>query len=66
MDSKKKKKTILKKLQPEVYQIYGIFDFKNRKLIYVSLNEEDVELNFEMEGYDTNDYDIIAVGIMVS
>ena len=65
MNPIRSKKTILKKLQPEVYQIYGIFDFKNKKLIYVSLDEEEVELKFELEDYNDDDYDIITVSIMV-
>ena len=65
MKSPKNKKTVLKKLQPSVYLIYGIFDFKNKKLIYVSLDQEEVELKFELEDYNEDDYDIINVKIMV-
>ena len=64
MDPSKRKKQTLDHLEPEVYLIYGIFDFKNKKLIYVSLDEEEVELKFELEDYD-EDYDIITVSIMV-
>ena len=65
MDPVQIKQTILKKLQPEVYLIHGIFDFKNKKLIYVSLDEEEVELKYELEDYNDEDYDTITVGIMV-
>jgi hypothetical protein len=64
MDPIQNKKTILEKLQPKVYPIYGIFDFKNKKLVYVSLDEEEVDFKFELEYYD-DDYDIITVSIMV-
>ena len=64
MDPNQNKKAILKKLQPEVYLIYGIFDFKNKKLIYVSLDEEEVDLKFELEDYDEY-YDIVTVNMMV-
>ena len=66
MDNKQKKASVLKKLQPEVYLIYGIFDFKRQKLIYVSLDKEEVELKFDVEDYDEDDYDIITVKIMVN
>jgi hypothetical protein len=65
MNPHRKKKTILNKLHPEVYLIYGIFDFKRKKLIYVSLEEEDVELKFDLEDYDDKDYDIITFKTMV-
>jgi len=65
MKPSKNKKTVLKKLRPSVYLIYGIFDFKNEKLIYVSLDQEEVELKFELEDYSDEDYDIITVKIMV-
>lgn len=65
MKPQKNKKTILKKLRPEVYLIYGIFDFKNKKLIYVSLDQEEVELKFELEDYSEDDYDIINVKLMI-
>jgi len=59
------KEKTLSKLKPEVYLIHGIFDFKNKKLIYVSLDEEEVELKYELEDYNDEDYDTITVGIMV-
>ena len=65
MTPQKKKKTILKKLQPEVYTIYGIFDFTRKKLVYVTLDEEEVELKFELEDYSDEEYDIITVKIML-
>lgn len=61
----KSKKAILKKLQSKVYLIYGIFDFKNEELIYISLDEADVELKFDLEGYDDEDFGVITVKIMV-
>ena len=66
MDNKQRKQSVLKELQPEVYLIYGIFDFKRKKLVYVSLDEEEVELKFDVEDYDEDDYDVITVKIMVN
>jgi len=66
MSDKQKKDLVLKALQPTVYVIHGIFDFKNKQLVYVSLDEEEVELKFEVEGYDPDQYDFIAVKIMLN
>lgn len=62
MDPIQNKKNILKKLQPAVYLIHGIFDFKNKKLVYVSLDPEEVDLKFDLENYDDN-YDLIEINI---
>lgn len=64
MDNQNAKKQILKKLQPKVYQIYGIFDFKTKELIYVSLDYDEVELQFEMGDYG-EEADIICFTTMV-
>ncbi len=66
MSDKDKKEFVLKALQPTVYVIHGIFDFKNKQLVYVSLDEEDVELKYDVEGYDPGQYDFIAVKIMLT
>jgi hypothetical protein len=62
MDNEKQK--ILKKLRPKTYQIYGIFDFNAKELVYVSLDYDEVELRFEMEGRGEG-YDIIQFDVMV-
>jgi hypothetical protein len=58
------KSKILNELHPETYQIYGIFDFKTKKLTYVSLDYEEVELQFELGDY-SEDTDIICFTTMV-
>ena len=58
------KDQILKKLQPKLYQIYGIFDFKTKELTYVSLDYDEVELQFELGDYG-EDADIICFTTMV-
>ena len=54
----------LKKLHPKTYQIYGIFDFETKELTYVSLDYDEVELQFEMGEYG-EDVDIICFTTMV-
>ena len=66
MDDKHKKQSVLKQLQPEVYLIYGIFDFKRKKLVYVSLDAEEVDLKFDVEDYNEAEFDTITVKIMVN
>ena len=65
MDDEKSKDKILKKLQPHTYQIYGIFDFRSKELIYVNLDYEDVELQFELAGYGDG-FDIIKFSVVVT
>ncbi|HOT88294.1 MAG TPA: hypothetical protein PLC59_00225 [Bacteroidales bacterium] len=50
---------VLKKLHPKIYQIYGIFNFKTEELIYVSLNYDDVEIQFELGNYG-EEFDIVC------
>ena len=61
------KDQILNQLQPKTYQIYGIFNFKTRELTYVSLDYDEVELQFELElGEYGEDADIIRFTVMVN
>ena len=61
------KDQILKQLQPKTYQIYGIFNFKTKELTYVSLDYDEVELQFELalDEYG-EDVDIIRFTMMVN
>lgn len=59
------KPRILKKLRPQIYQIYGIFNFSTKKLIFVSLDYDEVELQFEIGDYG-EDSDIICFTTVVS
>jgi len=61
----KKKEHILKELRPKTYQIYGVFDFTSKKLVYVSMDYDEVELHFELEDYDDG-FDIITFDVMVT
>jgi len=59
----KKKKDLLDKIKPRDYRIYGIFDFQKKQLIYIHLDEEQVELEFELSGYDEERYDIVEFNV---
>ena len=58
------KEKMLCKLHPKTYQIYGIFDFKTKELTCVSLDYDDVELQFELGEYG-EDTDIICFTTIV-
>lgn len=59
------KRKYLKKLKPKKYRIYGIFDFKSRKLIYINMNKEDIIFEFDLEGYDSDEFDIVSFEITI-
>lgn len=54
------KSEVLKKLKLSTYRIYGIFDFKTKTLVYIHLDSEQVELEFDLEGYDEERYDVVS------
>jgi hypothetical protein len=61
-----KKRKILANIKPQEYQIYGIFDFENKNLIYVGLDLEAVELEFDLEGYDKNErYEVVEFTVVL-
>jgi hypothetical protein len=57
---KPSKKEILKALKPSTYKIYGIYDFQEKRLVYVHLDEEQVELEFDLEDYDGERFDVVS------
>lgn len=61
--SRKSKKKALEKIKPKDYLVYGIFDFQKKELIYIHLDEEQVELEFELSDYDQERYDIVEFHI---
>lgn len=66
MELKGKGKGKVKLFKPSRYRIYGIFNNKIEKLIFISLDLEAVEMEFELEGYDPDDYSVIGFNIAVS
>jgi hypothetical protein len=66
MNNNNKKRKKLSNLKPRTYKIYGIFNFITDDLIYVNLDMEKTTLEFELEGYDSEQYDIISFDVVVS
>ena len=51
---------------PGCVRIYGIFCFKNEKLLKVSLDIEELEFDFNLEGYNEKDYGIVMFDVMLT
>jgi len=62
---RKRKQEQLTKLKPNQYRIYGIFDFKSDKLVYVHMDYEQTELEFEIGDYDSEQYDIVSFDVVL-
>lgn len=60
---KKSKEKLLEKINPKDYQIYGIFDFEKKELVYIHLDYEQVEFEFQLTGYDEKRYDIVEFSV---
>jgi len=56
---KRTKQQLLDKIKPKDYLIYGIFDFEKQTLVYVHMDYDQVEMEFELEGYSEERYDIV-------
>lgn len=56
----------LKKLHSLRQHIYGIFDFKTLQLVYVHLDCNNVETEFDLELYDEDQYDIVEFDVLLS
>ncbi len=66
MSNDKEKKQQLKELKPRKYRIYGIFNFKKRQLIYVDLDIDKVEFEFDLEGYDDEEYGVVSFFVLLN
>ena len=64
--NKDKKRNKLDGLTPKVYLIYGIFNFKSGELIYVDLDLDKITFEFDLEGYDTNEFDIVSFKVLIA
>jgi len=64
--SNRKKSDQLSNLKPRRYRIYGIFNFKTNKLIYVNLDQELTELEFDMSNYDLEIFDVVSFYVLLA
>lgn len=66
MSTDKQKKQQLEVLKPRKYRIYGIFNFVERKLVYVDLDMDKVVFEFDLEGYDEENFGIVSFFVMLT
>lgn len=66
MNSHAKKKKHRTKSAHNKYQIYGIFNREENKIVYVDLDMDNVLFEFELEGYNSETHDVISFGISLS
>jgi hypothetical protein len=51
---------------PGCVRIYGIFSFKEEKLLKVSLDMDELEFDFNLEGYNETDYGIVLFDVVLT
>ena len=42
-------------------KFFGIWSKEKQEMVYVNLDQEDIEAEFEMEGYDDDKYAIVCM-----
>ncbi len=62
----KQKKIQLTKLKLNEFVIYGIFDFNANELVYVSVSEEQTEMEYDLGDYDEDRFDMVAFLIVLA
>ena len=53
------------KIKLKRYRIYGIFDFQNDLLIYVGLDLDGVQFEYDIEDYDEERFDIVSFDVLL-
>jgi hypothetical protein len=56
----------LEKYGPHSYTIYGIFNFQIEKLVYVNLDFDKVMFEFDLEGYSSEQFDVISFDVILT
>ena len=55
----------LGKIKLKRYRVYGIFDFQNERLVYVGLDMEAVQLEYDIEEYNEEQFDIVSFDVLL-
>ena len=66
MSNDKQKKKQLETLKPRKYRIFGIFNFMERKLVHVDLDMDKVVFEFDLAGYDEENFGIVSFFVMLA
>jgi hypothetical protein len=56
---------ILKRLKGKTHSIYGIYDFKCNVLLFVSLDLETAELEYDLQSYDETCYKVVSFEVLL-
>lgn len=65
MHSTNKQKRMLKELKSKAHHIYGIFDFLESKLIAVNIDQEDLELEYDLADYDEERFKVVSFDVVL-
>lgn len=57
------KRKIELKVENKLHIIYGIFDFIDQKLVMVDVNIDSIELQYDVNEYDSKRYKIVELTI---
>lgn len=60
------KEKTLSKWKMKRYRIYGIFDFVLERLIYVSLDKESAMIEYDIEDYNEERFDVVSFDVMLT
>jgi hypothetical protein len=63
---KNNKQKQLQSLKPRKYKIYGIFNFRQKKLVNVDLDMDKVLFEFDLAGYSEESHDIVAFEVLLA
>ncbi len=64
MPSKNQSK-LLKKIKGQTHSIYGIFDFKLGILISVNIDQESLELEYDLQNYNEDRFKIVTFEVIL-
>lgn len=65
MDKSRKTAAKISVVKSKKYRIYGIFDFKKKKLLSVDLSLEHIELEYDLGDYDKDNCNVIEFEIFL-
>lgn len=63
--SSKSSNKLVKQIKEKTHRIYGIFDFKLKTLVSVDLDQESIELKYDLQNYDESRFKIVTFEVML-
>ena len=59
----KKKKKVAESFN--IFRVYGVWSYKEKELVFISLTIEESELKYDIEEYDEDDYALIEFDVVI-